>query len=51
MQPLVIKTEKSPGKNGIPPEATRYSVDGEDVVENIIRDFGQNSTGDSACSP
>jgi hypothetical protein len=32
-----MKTEKAPGKNGLPPEAYKILVGlGEDVLENII---------------
>jgi hypothetical protein len=35
-----MKTEKSPGKNGIPPEAYKLLAGlGEDVLEDIITDF------------
>jgi hypothetical protein len=35
-----MKTEKAPGKNGLPPEAYKILVGlGEDVLENIITQF------------
>ncbi len=38
-----MKTEKSPGKNGIPPEAYKLLAGlGEDVLEAIITDFWTN---------
>jgi hypothetical protein len=36
-----MKTEKAPGKDGLPPEAYKLLVGlGEDVLENIITQFG-----------
>jgi hypothetical protein len=38
-----MKTEKAPGKNGIPPEAYKLLAGlGEDVLEDIITDFWTN---------
>jgi hypothetical protein len=34
-----MKTEKAPGKNGLPPEAYKILVGLEDVLENIITQF------------
>jgi hypothetical protein len=48
-----MKTEKAPGKNGLPPEAYKILVGlGEDVLEISSRNFGptQISTRDlEAC--
>ena len=38
-----MKTEKAPGKNGLPPEAYKLLAGlGEDVLEKIITDFWTN---------
>jgi hypothetical protein len=40
-----MKTEKAPGKNGLPPEAYKILVGlGEDVLENIITQFWTDQT-------